>query len=161
MSAPGALMLWAEWWGGELNLFLAGLLCTKGLYPPPPSLLEPFNSSTVSGGYNVGWSTTGGAGDAASCVPLDVFPLLTQTLTVAFMSHLGFSLQGAAHIGNLLGANKPHRARRASKVGGELGGAGGARYWYGLHQYCGHHWPGSAARIKQQRCDCWLKCLPT
>lgn len=65
--------------------------------------------------YHFNDSTSYGK-DEPICIPLDVFPPLTQTLTIAFMSHLGFSLQAGAHIGNLLGANKPSRARISSYV---------------------------------------------
>ena len=82
-----------ERWGWELNLFSAGLLCQTDAY----------NST-----------------DEASCVPLDVFPLLSQTMVIVFMLHFGFSIQGGAHVGNLLGANKPRRAKAATMVPNQI-----------------------------------------
>jgi len=109
LSTPGALMLWAEWWGSELNLFLAGLLCAG-----TENASETQNLTSRSALDSINSAAT--AASAASCIPVDVFPLLIQMVTIFFMVHLGFSMQGGAHIGNLLGANRPARARTASKV---------------------------------------------
>jgi len=79
----GALML-CEWWGWEVNLFFAGLLCE-------------------------------GKGDHG-CVQLDVFPVVSNTMVVGFMLHYGFSIVSSAHVGNMLGAGEPERARHTSHV---------------------------------------------
>ena len=103
-------MLWAEWWGGEINIFMAGLLCTVGVYAPH---VDGNVTPGVTAASRVG---AGASGDQSSCVPVDVFPLLAQIMIVCFMTHLGFSVQGGAHLGNLLGANKPQRAAATFQV---------------------------------------------
>jgi len=94
-------MLWSEWWAWEVNLFFAGLLCT----------------GTDTNNVTIADATTGAGGEHASCVPLDAFPIVSQTMVICFMVHFGFGVQGGAHVGNMLGANEPTRARTASLVG--------------------------------------------
>eukprot|EP00930_Biecheleria_cincta_P017153 TRINITY_DN13715_c0_g1_i1.p1 TRINITY_DN13715_c0_g1~~TRINITY_DN13715_c0_g1_i1.p1 ORF type:complete len:462 (+),score=52.75 TRINITY_DN13715_c0_g1_i1:101-1486(+) len=84
LALPGGILMLCEWWGWEMNLFFAGLLCR------------------------------GGAG--SSCVPLDVFPIVANTMVLAFMPNYGFSVAAGALIGNALGANDAARARRLAKV---------------------------------------------
>ena len=91
LSLPGALMLWAEWWGWEVNLLFAGLLCTK--------------DEAISG-----------VPSHVSCAPLDLFPILSSTMVISFFVHGGFSVAASAHVGNLLGASDPVRARTASQA---------------------------------------------
>lgn len=96
-------MLWAEWWGWELNLFAAGYLCTSMV---DNVLVNDSLQREIA-------DTTAGPNQTASCVPLDVFPVLSQTMVICFMFHYGFSIQGGAHVGNLLGANLASRAKTA------------------------------------------------
>lgn len=110
LSVPGTLMLCAEWWGNEMNVFLAGKLCTS------EASSFPNVSAPVAGDTEDLSIVTTLSADEVSCLPLDVFPLLLQTMVVVFMVHFGFSLKGGAHVGNLLGANEPKRARTASWV---------------------------------------------
>ena len=97
-------MIWAEWWAWEINLFFAGLLCTSS------------SNLTVTNVTATAISDASQIEMQASCVPLDVFPVLSQTMVLAFMLHFGFSLQGGAHVGNMLGGNQPKRARLSSVV---------------------------------------------
>ena len=106
-------MLWAEWWGGELNLFLAGLLCGLGALQAAHGITNHTAATSLAASS----TALGAAAEAgASCAPADTFALLAQTMFLAFMTHLGFSMQGGAHLGNLLGANKPRRAATASQA---------------------------------------------
>jgi MATE family multidrug resistance protein len=90
LSLPGAFMLWAEWWGWEINLLFAGLLCKAQNDPAK----------------QVQWR----------CAPLDLFPILSSTMVISFFVHVGFSIAAGAHVGNLLGASHPGRARTASRA---------------------------------------------
>lgn len=64
-----------------------------------------------------------------SCLPLQVFPIVANTMVVAFMPNFGFALGACSLIGNALGANDPQQARRlataqlmlAATIGGVLG----------------------------------------
>lgn len=82
-----------------------------------------------------GWETNlflaGLLCDATStrCLPLEVFPILANTMAVAFVPNYGFAVGAGALIGNALGANEPQRARQlaiaaltlATTIGGILG----------------------------------------
>jgi MATE family multidrug resistance protein len=48
---------------------------------------------------------------ASACAPLQVFPVLSQTMVVLFMGHFGFSIAAGARIANALGAGRPNDAR--------------------------------------------------
>ena len=113
LSLPGTLMLCAEWWGNEASVFFAGYLCTVD------GVESNFSDEHVLGLHGKSLAKTTAnmnatSADVISCLPLDVFPLLLQTMVVCFMTHFGFSLAGGTHVGNLLGANLPTRARIAS-----------------------------------------------
>lgn len=48
---------------------------------------------------------------ASACAPLQVFPALSQTMVLLFMSHFGFSVAAGARVANALGAGQPADAR--------------------------------------------------
>jgi MATE family multidrug resistance protein len=94
-------MLLAEWWGWEINLFLAGWTCPA--------------AAGAAGAASSAPNVSGGGGDtaaaAATCVALDVFPICSNTMVICFFVHMGFSVAAAAHVGNLLGEGNARRAR--------------------------------------------------
>eukprot|EP00928_Gymnodinium_smaydae_P042934 TRINITY_DN28867_c0_g1_i2.p1 TRINITY_DN28867_c0_g1~~TRINITY_DN28867_c0_g1_i2.p1 ORF type:complete len:567 (+),score=52.57 TRINITY_DN28867_c0_g1_i2:226-1701(+) len=49
---------------------------------------------------------------ASTCVELDVFPIVSNTMVIMFQIHNGFNLAAGALVGNALGAGDPTRARR-------------------------------------------------
>jgi hypothetical protein len=172
LSVPGTVMLCAEWWGSEVNVFLAGLLCTAtaaintttatataiatataaAAAAAAGTAYAASDTTTAAGGLgdqhqphhhqqqhhhfgidDTNATTTTGRGAAtstsAACLPLEAFPVLLQTMVIMFMPHFGFSLQGGAHIGNLLGAGQAGRARTASMV--RFRRRGGGAGWLG------------------------------
>jgi len=84
MSLPAGIMMLSEWWGWEMNLFFAGLLCDSAA--------------------------------EAACLPLDVFPIASNSMVVAFMPQYGFSLASSTIIGNALGQGEAAKARRTGKI---------------------------------------------
>ena len=48
---------------------------------------------------------------ATECIPLAVQPILGNTMVLGFMAHIGFGIAACSHIGNMLGAGEPRRAR--------------------------------------------------
>eukprot|EP01052_Picozoa_sp_SAG31_P028636 SAG31_NODE_2781_length_5095_cov_9.452162_2_plen_301_part_00 len=88
ISLPGALTVWSEWWAWEVCVVMAGWLCEVG----DETTAEPQPT-------------------AADCVPLAVQPILGNTMVLGFMAHIGFGIAACSHVGNLLGAGEPRRAR--------------------------------------------------
>jgi MATE family multidrug resistance protein len=70
----------------------------------------PAASSSVLSGALRGLSTE------ATCIELDVTPILMNTMAVAFFMHFGYSVGASTHVGNLMGSNRPAAARVASVV---------------------------------------------
>eukprot|EP00747_Dinoflagellata_sp_TGD_P204391 gnl/TRDRNA2_/TRDRNA2_78063_c0_seq1.p1 gnl/TRDRNA2_/TRDRNA2_78063_c0~~gnl/TRDRNA2_/TRDRNA2_78063_c0_seq1.p1 ORF type:complete len:485 (+),score=70.25 gnl/TRDRNA2_/TRDRNA2_78063_c0_seq1:122-1456(+) len=85
LALPSAVMMLSEWWGWEVNLFFAGMLC-------PADDLDGI------------------------CVELDVFPIVSNTMVISFMVHIGFSIAAGTQVGNALGGGDVAKARRASHV---------------------------------------------
>ena len=100
LSLPGTAMLLAEWWGWELNLFLAGWTCPHEEDAPMSQM---------------GLNTTE-KGSSASCIALDVFPIASNTMVFSFFVHMGFSTAAAAHVGNLVGEGDAKRAKVAATI---------------------------------------------
>lgn len=50
------------------------------------------------------------------CVQLDTFPIVANTMVIAFMPNYGFSMASGTLIGNALGANDPAKARRLTQL---------------------------------------------
>ena len=106
ISLPGALTVWSEWWAWEVCVVMAGWLCTA-------------DANNAAAAAAVG-SAAGGGGavaalvappTAADCIPLAVQPILGNTMVLGFMAHIGFGIAACSHVGNLLGAGEPRRAR--------------------------------------------------
>ena len=103
LALPSALMVWSEWWGWELNLFLAGLLCTAtgaggSAAPPVPAVANVANASATEGAMSAAVGNAGGAAGFRSCVVLESFPILSNTMVVGFMLSYGFNIAGSAHV---------------------------------------------------------------
>jgi hypothetical protein len=155
VSLPSALMIFAEWWAWEANLFLAGLLCgdhggggdhggdrggdhggdrgggsssgTDGghisvldddefAYTAPVSLVRSLLSSTTSS------SRISPDASSPTCVELEAFPIVSNTMVLGFFVHAGFSFGAANHVGALLGRGDPAAARLAAHVALSLAG---------------------------------------
>jgi len=82
MALPSGALMLCEWWGWEVNLFFAGLLC-KG---------------------------------ADGCADLNVFPILSNTMVIGFMTHYGFSVAACTRVGNALGAGDAVVAKRTGHL---------------------------------------------
>eukprot|EP00929_Paragymnodinium_shiwhaense_P036654 TRINITY_DN19610_c0_g1_i1.p1 TRINITY_DN19610_c0_g1~~TRINITY_DN19610_c0_g1_i1.p1 ORF type:complete len:525 (-),score=118.52 TRINITY_DN19610_c0_g1_i1:355-1929(-) len=79
LALPSGVMMLSEWWGWEMNLFFAGMLCDKA--------------------------------SESSCIELDVFPIASQTMVIAFMCHFGFSIATSSLVGNALGEGDVPKAK--------------------------------------------------
>eukprot|EP01050_Picozoa_sp_SAG11_P006245 SAG11_NODE_477_length_9118_cov_3.513582_7_plen_91_part_00 len=64
-----------------------------------------------------GWLCAAQSAAAAECVPLAVQPVLGNTMVLGFMCHIGFGIAACSHVGNLLGAGEPRRARVTAYTG--------------------------------------------
>ena len=110
LSLPGALTIWCEWWAWEVAVVMAGWLCSA-------------NGTTAGGdekariiqlGANTTAVTAIGGGYTAQqeqCAELAAQPVLGNTMVLGFMLTFGFGTAAATHVGNLLGAGEPERAR--------------------------------------------------
>lgn len=54
--------------------------------------------------------------ESTNCLPLEVYPIVANTMVLAFMPNYGFGLGAGTLIGNALGANDPRRARQVATV---------------------------------------------
>ena len=120
VSLPAAFMVWVEWWAFEVNLFLAGLLCSDPSDDRGSELLEATSSHHAGFRNTTAISTSlqrGLEGDGAeeiTCLELDVFPVLSNTLALMFFLHFGFTIGASTQVGNLIGAGQPQQARVAA-----------------------------------------------
>jgi hypothetical protein len=111
-SLPSAFMMFAEWWAWETMLFLAGLLCADisddiGVAEQPlesnidlAPLFRPWSNFTASGTDMDNMTSTlapsllrslGTSDEAPTCLELEVYPIVANTMVMAYFLHAGYS----------------------------------------------------------------------
>ena len=110
IALGASIGLWAEWWAGELQVLLSGLLC----------------GTFASGATHVGPSEVGGGQqalverDSAECQEMTVTVMLRNIGTLHFVMLGGFSTAVPIRVGNLLGSGDADGAKFAATVGGVM-----------------------------------------
>ena len=123
LALPSALMQLSEWWAWEVNIFLAGFLCTRA------NLGSASNSSSagrlasslavVSNRADavLSSSNTSFVIDASDyCAPLEAFPILSNSMVLVFLTQFGFSVAAGSRVGNLVGAGDVRGAKLTTYV---------------------------------------------
>ncbi len=98
ISLPSGMMILCEWFGWEINLFFAGLLCSN----------KEQEGVRDEGNYTAA-EVRDEDNNTADCIPLDVFPILSNVMVISFMILFGYSIAAGTLIGNSLGAGEERR----------------------------------------------------
>ena len=120
IALGASIGLWAEWWAGELQVLLSGLLCGTFAGGADGILSE-------EGGAAVAAQQHGGAGTSSSaeCQEMTVTVMLRNIGTLHFVLLGGFSTAVPIRVGNLLGSGDAAGAKFSAVVGGVLQTVGG------------------------------------
>ena len=102
LSMPGALTVWSEWWAWECCVVMAGWLCSQ-----PAAVAAALEEAAIA-------TEEGLAAPLDECAPLAAQPILGNTMVLGFMCTFGINTAACTHVGNLLGAGEPQRAKASA-----------------------------------------------